>query len=150
MPRCWPARSWSCTFGVKGLQFWKLGAEEARLDNEIAAVFAQALPGTRQVMPARRSKARLGPVARQRRLRGIDDRVLGLWDEAIAQAPETSVESLSYRANVLDLRVLAPSVDALDRIQHAASERGMNAEIQSATPRDAKVEGRLQFTTPGA
>jgi general secretion pathway protein L len=40
-------------------------------------------------------------------------------------------------------------VDALDRIQHAATERGMNAVIQSATPRDSKVEGRLQFKTTG-
>ena len=74
---------------------------------------------------------------------------LGALGEAIAQAPETSVEALSYRTDVLDLRVLAPSVDALDRIQHVATERGMNAVIQSATPRDAKVEGRLQFKTTG-
>jgi general secretion pathway protein L len=136
-------------FGVKGLQFWKLGAEEARLDNEIAAVFAQALPGARQVDARAQVEARLA----QLRGSGVSGGLmtgLGALGEAIAEAPETSVESLSYRANVLDLRVLAPSVDALDRIQHAVSERGMNAEIQSATPRDAKVEGRLQFTTPGA
>jgi hypothetical protein len=75
---------------------------------------------------------------------------LGMLGEAIAQAPETSVEALSYRTNILDLRLLAPSVDALDRIQHVVSERGMSAEIQSATPRDSKVEGRLQFKGPGA
>lgn len=134
--------------GVKGAQFWKLGAEEARLDGEIAAVFSQAMPGTRQVNARAQVEGRLA----QLRGSGVTGGLmtsLGTLGQAIAQAPETSVEALSYRADVLDLRVLAPSVDALDRIQHAATERGMNAVIQSATPRDSKVEGRLQFKTTG-
>jgi len=135
-------------FGVKGTQLWKLGAEEARLDAEISAVFAQAMPGTRQVNARSQVEGRLA----QLRGAGVSGGLmtsLGTLGEAIAQAPETSVEALSYRADVLDLRVLAPSVDALDRIQHAATERGLNAVIQSATPRDSKVEGRLQFKTTG-
>ncbi|MEQ1581958.1 MAG: type II secretion system protein GspL [Steroidobacteraceae bacterium] len=134
--------------GVKGVQFWKLGAEEARLDSQIAAVFSQAMPGTRQVNARTQVEGRLA----QLRGNGVAGGLmtsLGTLGQAIAQAPETSVEALSYRADVLDLRVLAPSVDALDRIQHAATERGMNAVIQSATPRDSKVEGRLQFKTTG-
>ncbi len=134
--------------GVKGVQFWQLGAEEARLDGEIAAVFSQAMPGTRQVNARAQVEGRLA----QLRGSGVTGGLmtsLGTLGEAIAQAPDTSVEALSYRADVLDLRVLAPSVDALDRIQHAATERGLNAVIQSATPRDSKVEGRLQFKTTG-
>jgi general secretion pathway protein L len=134
--------------GVKGVQYWQLGAEEVRLDSEIAAVFSQAMPGTRQVNARAQVEGRLA----QLRGSGITGGLmtsLGTLGEAIAQAPETSVEALSYRADVLDLRVLAPSVDALDRIQHAATERGLNAVIQSATPRDSKVEGRLQFKTTG-
>ena len=135
--------------GVKGIQYWKLGADEARLDSDIAAVFAQALPNTRQVDARAQVEARLA----QLRGSGVSGGLmsgLGLLGEAIAQSPDTSVEALSYRTNILDLRVLAPSVDALDRIQHAVAERGMNAEIQSATPRDSKVEGRLQLKSPGA
>lgn len=134
--------------GVKGAQFWKLGAEEARLDGEIAAVFAQAMPGTRQVNARAQVEGRLAQLRGSGVASGLMTS-LGTLGQAIAQAPETSVEALSYRADVLDLRVLAPSVDALDRIQHAATERGLNAVIQSATPRDSKVEGRLQFKTTG-
>jgi hypothetical protein len=75
---------------------------------------------------------------------------LGTLGEALAQAPGTNIEALSYRDNTTDLRVLAPSVDALDKIQHVAAERGITAEIQSANPRDAKIEGRLQFKKAGA
>ena len=134
--------------GVMGVQFWKLGAAEVRLDSEIAAVFSQAMPGARQVNARSQVEGRLAQLRGSSVTGGLMTS-LGALGEAIAQAPETSVEALSYRTDVLDLRVLAPSVDALDRIQHVATERGMNAVIQSATPRDAKVEGRLQFKTTG-
>ena len=75
---------------------------------------------------------------------------LATLGEALAQTPDTNIEALSYRNNVTDLRVLAPSVDALDRIRQVATERGVTAEIQSANPRDSKFEGRLQFKTTGA
>ena len=75
---------------------------------------------------------------------------LGMMSEAMAQAPNTNIEALSYRDNVTDLRVLAPSVDVLDRIRQVAGERGVTAEIQSANPRDSKFEGRLQFKKAGA
>jgi len=134
--------------GVKGVQFWKLGAAEVRLDSEIAAVFSQAMPGARQVNARSQVEGRLAQLRGSSVTGGLMTG-LGALGEAMAQAPETSVEALSYRTDVLDLRVLAPSVDALDRIQHVATERGMNAVIQSATPRDSKVEGRLQFKTTG-
>jgi hypothetical protein len=68
----------------------------------------------------------------------------------MTQAPDADIEALSYRNNVTDLRVLAPSVDVLDRIRQVAGERGVTAEIQSANPRDQKFEGRLQFKKAGA
>ena len=52
---------------------------------------------------------------------------IGTLAEAIGQAPGTNVEALSYRDRTTDLRVLAPSVDALDRIRQLATERGMTA-----------------------
>jgi hypothetical protein len=75
---------------------------------------------------------------------------LATLGEALAKAPDANIEALSYRNDITDLRVLAPSVDALDRIRQVAVERGVAAEIQSASPRDSKFEGRLQFRTTGA
>jgi hypothetical protein len=60
------------------------------------------------------------------------------------QLPDTRIDALAYRTKVFDLRVTAPNVDALARMQQLVNEQGMHAEIQSATPRDNKVEGRLQ------
>ena len=73
---------------------------------------------------------------------------IGTLAEAIGRTPGTNVEALSYRDRTIDLRVLAPSVDALDQIRHFAAERGMTATIQSAAPRDSKYEGRMQFKSP--
>jgi general secretion pathway protein L len=74
---------------------------------------------------------------------------LAMLGEALAQAQGTNIEALSYRNNTTDLRVLAPSVDALDRIRQVASERGVTATIESASPRDSKFEGRLKFQSSG-
>ena len=75
---------------------------------------------------------------------------IGTLAEAVGQSPGTNIEALSYRDRTTDLRVLAPSVDALDRIRHFATERGMTATIQSANPRDQKYEGRMQFKSPAS
>lgn len=138
--------------GLKTWQYIDLKKAEARLDSEIAQVFQQAMPGA--PVPAALS-ARKQMEARLNALRGSGPvggiiATFGTLGEAMAQAPGTSIEALSYRDNVTDLRVMAPSVDALDKIQHVASERGMATEIQSANPRDSKIEGRLKLKQPDA
>lgn len=138
--------------GLKVFQYFDLQRTEARLDGEITQVFQQAMPGA--PVPNAGS-ARKQVEMRLNALRGGSPTggviaTLGALGEALAQAPGTDVEALSYRDNTTDLRVLAPSVDALDKIQHVASERGYSAEIQSANPRDSKIEGRLKFKQSGA
>lgn len=136
--------------GLKGWQFQHLGREDARLESEIAEVYQIAMPGAAMPDP---SMARKQMETRLTLLRGGVPAggmlaTVGTLAEAIVQVPGTDVEALSYRDRTTDLRVLAPSVDALDRIRQYATERGMSAVIQSANPRDQKYEGRLQFKTP--
>ena len=50
-----------------------------------------------------------------------------------------------YRAGVLELRVIAPNVEALDGIKQTMSQNGATVELQSANPRDQSVEGRLHI-----
>ena len=69
---------------------------------------------------------------------------MSLLAQAIAQAPATRVELLSYRGGVLELRILAPTVEALDTIKQAMASGGASVELQSANPREQQVEGRLQ------
>jgi general secretion pathway protein L len=137
--------------GVKTWQYFQLKKTETRLDSEIAQVFQQTMPGAPVPDPL---GARKQMELRLNQLRGSAPTsgmisTLGVLGEALAQTPNTRIEALSYRNNTIDLRVLAPSVDALDRIQSVATQRGITTEIQSANPRDSKIEGRLQLKNPG-
>jgi general secretion pathway protein L len=138
--------------GLKTWQYFQYRAAETRLDSEMAQVFQQAMPGA-PVPPT--TEARKLMEARLNQLRGSGPvsgmmTTLAMLGDAMAQAPGVNIEALSYRDNITDLRVLAPSVDALDRIRQVASQRGVSAKIEAANPRDSKFEGRLQFRNPGA
>jgi type II secretion system protein L len=137
-------------FGLKGWQYSHLKREDALLDSQIAEVYQLAMPGAAVPDPA---VARRQMEARLSALRGGTPSggmlaTIGTLAEAVGRTPGTNVEALSYRDRTTDLRVLAPSVDALDQIRHFAAERGMTATIQSAAPRDSKYEGRMQFKSP--
>ncbi len=69
---------------------------------------------------------------------------ISLLAQAMARAPAARIEGMIYRAGVLELRVIAPNVEALDSIKQAMSQNGATVELQSANPRDKSVEGRLQ------
>ncbi|HEY8539363.1 MAG TPA: type II secretion system protein GspL [Steroidobacteraceae bacterium] len=138
--------------GLKGWQYVHLQREEARLDAEIVEVYQMAMPGAPEPDPL---LARRQVEARLTALRGgtPSDTVLatiGTLAEAIVQVPGADVEALHYRNKTTDLRIVAPSVDALERIRQFATERGMTAVIQAANPRDQKYEGRLQFKSPAS
>jgi general secretion pathway protein L len=138
--------------GLKAWQWYHYKQLEARLDDQITEVFQQAMPGAPVPEPL---EARKQVELRLNALRGTAPvsgmmTTLALLGEALAQAPGTSLEALSFRDKVTDLRLLAPSVDALDRIRQVALEKGVSAEIQSARPRESKFEGLLQLKGSGA
>jgi general secretion pathway protein L len=138
--------------GVKSWQYVHYRSQEARLDSEMAQVFQQLMPGApvpQATMARKQIEARLNQLRGSGPVSGMMT-TLATLAEALGQAPGTNVEALAYRNNITDLRVLAPSVDMLDRIRQVASERGLNAKIESASPRDSKFEGRLQFKNSGA
>ncbi|HEY5756966.1 MAG TPA: type II secretion system protein GspL [Steroidobacter sp.] len=138
--------------GVKSWQYFHYKQVESQLDAQIAETFQQALPGAPVPDPLE-ARRQVEQILGQLRGTGPTSGMLttlAMLSEAMAQAPNTAIEALSYRNNVTDLRVLSPSVDALDRIRQVAGERGVTAEIQSTNPRDQKVEGRLQFKKAGA
>ncbi len=135
-----------------GLQAWQYvhyGREEARLDQELLQIYQQAMPGAPAPRPDAARRTMEGRLAQLRGGGAANPMLatLAAVGEALAQTPDTAVEALSYRSQITDLRVVAPSVDALDRIRQAAEQRGIRAELQGANPRDSKFEGRLQFKT---
>jgi general secretion pathway protein L len=138
--------------GVKTWQYSHYKKVESQLDAQIAETFQQSLPGAPVPDPLE-ARRQIEQVLGQLRGTGPTSGMLttlAMLSEAMAQAPNTDIEALSYRNDVTDLRVLSPSVDSLDRIRQVARERGVTAEIQSTNPRDSKVEGRLQFKKAGA
>jgi len=125
----------------QAVAWWQLGRAEKALDAQIAEVFGQALPGQPMVDPRAQMQGALGSEA------GAGGGLLpavSLLAQALAQAPAARIEAMSFRGNALDLRLTAPTVESLDGIKQAMTRDGLVAELQSATPRDGAVEGRLQ------
>jgi general secretion pathway protein L len=138
--------------GLKSWQYFHLRSEEARLDAEIGDVYQQLMPGA--PLPDT-SAARRQVEARLNQLRGSGPvsgvmMTLAALGEALGQTPEVTIENIAYVNNITNLRVVAPSTDALDRIRQLASQRGLESELKSDNLRDSKHEGQLQFKNPGA
>jgi general secretion pathway protein L len=127
--------------GAQGLKLWQLRQVEKQLDAQIAATFNQILPGQPIVDPRAQIQ---GVLSRAGGGGGALLPSMSLLAQAVAQAPTTRVELLSYRSGVLELRILAPTVEALDAIKQTMSRGGASVELQSANPREQQVEGRLQ------
>jgi general secretion pathway protein L len=124
---------------VQALSAWQLWRAEKALDAQITQVFAQALPGQKVVDPRAQMQGVLGGGGGGSAFLPA----LSALSRALAGTPQARVESISCRGEVVDLRLMAPSVGSLDAVKQAMSTGGMSAELQSATPRGAMIEGRL-------
>ncbi|MDH4108833.1 MAG: type II secretion system protein GspL [Gammaproteobacteria bacterium] len=70
---------------------------------------------------------------------------------AMQQNREATIEAISYRAGVVDVRLTAPSVSVLDNITRVIGESGaFQARIQSTDQEGEKVNSRLQIQAGGA
>ena len=137
--------------GLKSWQYFHYRSQEARLNSEITEVYQQLMPGAPlpDTSAARRQvEARLNQLRGSGPVSGMMTALAALGD-ALGQVPDTTIESIAFTNNTTLLRVLAPSVGALDRIRQVASEHGLEAKLDSESPRDSKREGRLQFKSPG-
>lgn len=126
----------------------QLKAEEARLDEAIAATFREAMPGTRLVGTGR--------VQMERRLAAVRGSAAGgpsapflasaeAVSRALGSTAGVTIEAVSYRSGILELKLTVPGVDALDSIERQVEAAGnFEVTIQSANPRGEVVEGRLQ------
>jgi general secretion pathway protein L len=136
----------------QGLRLAQLKQEEARLDAAIAAAFQQAMPGARMEDPRFQVERQLAAV----RGTGHADNegflaALEALGASLAEAPGITLQAISYRTGVLDLRLQAPSVDTLELLRQGVARDGrFNATIQQANQRADGVEGRIQLSGDGA
>jgi general secretion pathway protein L len=124
----------------QGISMWQLSRAEKQLDAQIAQIFQSVLPG----QPIVDARAQMEGVLGHGGATGTLLPALSHLAHALAKSPGGRVEAMSYRSGALDLRLVAPTVEALDRIKQTMDQEGANVELQSATPRGNVVEGRLQ------
>jgi hypothetical protein len=77
-------------------------------------------------------------------------RTLQTLSGAMAVAPKTSIDAMSYREQSLDMKVTAPSLAALSQLSQYVGKQGLTAEIQSSTPIATGVEAHMQIRAPAA
>lgn len=132
--------------GAQVYDLVRLGMEERRLDAEMAETFKVAMPGVeRMVDPRAQMQQRLGGMAADPE--GLLARLDGL-SQAFSAVQGVRLRTLGWREKTLDLRLSAPSGEALSEISRAAGERGLPFEVQSTVPREGGVDGVV--TIPGA
>jgi len=137
----------------QGAELFQLKAEEEYLDQSIQTVFREAMPDVSRVVNARgQMETRLRAI---RSAGGGSDApflaIMEVISRALVAEPEARLESLSFRNGIMELKLAAPSVDTLDRLQRQVEAGGsLDADILSANPRDEGVEGRIQVSEAGA
>lgn len=138
-------------FGGRVAELVRLGQEEAALREQFTVEYRELAPNdNREIMD---------PVAAvnslRRRLGGSTGNTSlfmpGMQALATALGDSGSrVEAISYRAGVMDVRLVAPDVSALDRIQQKVNESTrFSATIQSTTQSEAGVNSRIQIREAG-
>jgi len=135
---------------VKGMELFRLRKQEATLDQQIAQTYSMGLPGAATVAAADARRAFESRLLQLQASSSGNGLMLGLstLKDAVGKAPDLQLDALSYRDDSVDLRIMAPNVDALELIRQQAQTQGVNAEIQSANPKDNRIEGRLQLKMP--
>jgi len=142
--------------GVKILEISSLRQQATNLDAAIEQAIRYTFPEVREVRDARallqsklRALGRGTPGASSTEF--LDTLQIVATAVAGADSANAKLETINYRSGVMELRVLAPNVEALDGIQKQIVKGGtLNAEIQSANPEGDRVRGRIQVTSPDA
>ena len=135
--------------GREALTLAELKGREADLDAAIQSTCAEVMgsePCVRPVFQVERKLAeRLGGGGADA---GLFLEGLERLSAALSATSGASLEAVSYRNGIMDLRLKAPSVDSLDQIRSRVSSDELVASIQSANNEGTFVEGRLQLKRP--
>ena len=137
----------------KGVDYVRLTSEEAALKEQFTAEYRKIRPDdTREVMDP------LGTVTSIRRSFGAPGSApavfLPLLQQlalAMQENKDADIQAISYRAGVVDVRLTAPDVATLDRIEKGISQSDrFNATIQSTDRVGDEVNSRIQIREVGS
>lgn len=135
---------------AKATDLYVLKRQEAELKQQFEAEYRQIAPGA----PAVEDPTRL--VASLRARLGTSDtpplflQSLEQLSRALQQNREARIAAISFRAGVVDIRLSAPNVSTLDKIQRGISESGQfEAAIKSTDQDGDGVSSRIQIKASG-
>lgn len=140
----------------KILEIRSLNSEAERLDAAIEQAFRYTFPDVKEIRDARGMlESKLRAMGRNPDQSGgnLFLSTLKTMSAAVSGSTQSKakLQAINYRSGIMELRVLAPDVDTLDKIQKEISSSGnLQAEIQSANPEGEMVLGRLQIKGPGS
>jgi general secretion pathway protein L len=129
---------------AQAYQLHQAKRDTAALDTEIAQVFSGAMPNEPMQNPRHQMEARLERIRHSGPGPQHFLRTLQTLSGAISEAPNTTIDSMSYHEDSLDMKVTAPSLAALSQLSQSVGNQGLTAEIQSSTPVGSGVEAHLQ------
>jgi general secretion pathway protein L len=144
------------TFALVGLatkaaDLYLLSKQEAELKLVFNAEYQQMLPGA----PETDDPAAVIDSLR-RRIGNVDAPPFFLQSmeqlsRAVQQNESAKIQAISFRGDVVDLRVLAPDVATLDGLQRAIAQSGQfQAAIQSTDQDGENVSSRIQIQVSGS
>lgn len=130
---------------VSSVELIRLHREEARLDPQLHAAYAEALPG---MDPARVPAPRLLVESKVRRLAGAGQGgLIGALDSlgvAVIATPGITVKSINYHEGALEAVLLANDLGSLNQVQQTVGPASRLAGVSTPDPQHA--EGRLEIT----
>ncbi len=137
---------------AKGVDYWRLSQEEATLQAQFTEQYRAVRPGSNDPV--------MDPVAAVNSIkRGLGQSTappvflasLNELSAAMAQNASAAVESISYRAGVIDVRVSSPDVETVGNIQKAIGTSGaFAATIQSTDRVGERINSRIQIRETGS
>ena len=140
------------TLAGKGVGYYSLAQEQDALKAQFTEIYREIRPqDTREILDPvatvnslRRGSG--GPTAAQVFLPSLQQLSI-----AIRQNSSATVEAISYRAGVIDVRLTAPDVATLDSIQRIVGNSGrFTASIQSTDQVGDRISSRIQIRESGA
>jgi general secretion pathway protein L len=134
---------------AQALQIRQAKAESAALDVQIAQVFSTAMPAEQMEDPRRQMQNRLDRIRRSGPGPQNFLHTLQTLSGAVAATPKTTIDSLSYREDALDVKITAPSLGEISQLSQLVGKQGLTAEIQSSTPSASGIEAHMQMHAQG-
>jgi len=133
---------------MQALQIRQANRQSVVTEQQIAQVFAQAMPSETAHDARRQMQERLDKI---RKAQGGPEsflRIAQAVSGAIGASPQVDIEALSFREQTMDMKVTAANVQSLAALTQSVAQQGLSADIQSSTPAGSRVEAHLQIRAP--